>query len=68
MSAEGILAGRAQRRAHGFSCESLHLMGSGLLLSVQVLLFPSKRAGTDTSGVVVFLREESARRAEAVFW
>lgn len=44
--AEGTLAGRAQRSAHGFSCESLHFTGSGWFLSVQVLLFPSGRAGT----------------------
>lgn len=68
--AERILAGKAQRSAYGFSCELLQLMGSILLLvmSVQVLLFPSKKAGTGTYGVTVFLREASARCAKVVFW
>lgn len=68
--AERILARNVQRSAYGFSCEHSQLMGLILLsvMSMQVLLFSSKKAGTDTYGVTAFLMEVSARSARLVFW
>lgn len=56
--------------AYVFACELLQLMGSILVfvMSMQVLPFPSKKAGMDTYRVVVFLREASGRHAKIVFW
>lgn len=38
------------------------------VMSMQVLLFSSKKAGTDTYRVTAFLMEVSARSARLVFW